>query len=191
METEAANTRNKAIAAANAAASAQSQRKSEAEKTLASLGFFGFSEKKRQRAIIEESTRLATEAQQSISATETAYRNQMAVVSLQVKEKENTFKDEAEKQYPLPTEPTKPPVVASEKVDTKDSSRRGYSLGEPKKKVLAILEASGKEMTPTDVAMAYGKDVKVQEINSMLSQLVESGYITRTIRQRRSYFKIK
>lgn len=72
--------RDDAIAKANAIVKEQTDRKASAESTLSSLGMFKFAEKKAQKAIIEEASRLLADAQASIFAAESTFKVEMGDV---------------------------------------------------------------------------------------------------------------
>ena len=100
--------RDEVIAKANAVVKEQTERKALAESTLASLGMFKFGEKKAQKSIIEEATKMLTDAQASITAAESAYSTEMGEVEKKAGSKRSAFRKKAEKEFPLPVEPKKP-----------------------------------------------------------------------------------
>lgn len=104
----ATKSRDEAIRKENAVLKRQEKRKAKAESTLASLGMFKFAEKKAQKAIIEEATKLMAEAQTSISAAETTYSKKMSEADKKAARKHSTFEKDAEKKFPLPVEPSMP-----------------------------------------------------------------------------------
>lgn len=75
---------------------------------MASLGMFKFGEKKTQKAIIEEAGSRISEAQLAIAKAEEQYKSKMTSVEADARRKEGTFRNEAEKLYPFPAEPSKP-----------------------------------------------------------------------------------
>ncbi len=100
--------RDEVIAKANAVVKEQTERKALAESTLASLGMFKFGEKKAQKSIIEEATKLLTEAQASISSAESAYSTEIGEADKKAESKRPSFQKNAEIEFPLPIEPKKP-----------------------------------------------------------------------------------
>lgn len=100
--------RDEVIAKANAVVKEQTERKALAESTLASLGMFKFGEKKAQKSIIEEATKLLTEAQASISSAESVYSTEIGEADKKAESKRPSFQKNAEIEFPLPVEPKKP-----------------------------------------------------------------------------------
>ena len=100
--------RDEVIAKANAVVKEQTERKALAESTLASLGMFKFGEKKAQKSIIEEATKLLTEAQASISSAESVYSTEIGEADKKAESKRLSFQKNAEIEFPLPVEPKKP-----------------------------------------------------------------------------------
>ena len=100
--------RDEVIVKANAVVKEQTERKALAESTLASLGMFKFGEKKAQKSIIEEATKLLTEAQASISSAESAYSTEIGEADKKAESKRPSFQKNAEIEFPLPIEPKKP-----------------------------------------------------------------------------------
>lgn len=104
----AAKKRDDTIAKANAILKAQTECRALAESTLASLGMFKFSEKKTQKSIIEETTKLIIDAQASIADAEALYTAEMGRAEKKAENKRNSFQEDAEQAFPLPVEPKKP-----------------------------------------------------------------------------------
>lgn len=100
--------RDEVIAKATVVLNEQKDRKALAESTLASLGVFKFGEKKVQKSIIEEATKMLTDAQASITAAESAYSTEMGEAEKKAGSKRSAFQKNAEQEYPLPVEPKKP-----------------------------------------------------------------------------------
>ena len=69
---------------------------------------FKFGEKKTQKAIIEDAGNRISEAKAAIAKAEELYKSKKASVEVDARRKEGTFRNEAEKLYPFPAEPSKP-----------------------------------------------------------------------------------
>jgi len=108
IEEQVEKEREGAVSSAQSIIAEQSKRKDDAERLLASLGLFKFGEKKTQKAVIEEAANKIGEAQSAISKAEELYKSKMASAEADAKMKEGTFRNEAEKLYPFPAEPSKP-----------------------------------------------------------------------------------
>ena len=104
----AAKKRDETIAKANAIMEEQADRKAKAESVLASLGMFKFGEKKTQKSIIEDATKLLADAQTSIAVAETTYVTEMNEADKKALSKRAVFQMSAENKFPMPVEPKKP-----------------------------------------------------------------------------------
>lgn len=96
------------VSSAQSIITEQSKRKDDAERLLGSLGMFKFGEKKTQKAIIEDAGNRISEAKAAIAKAEELYKSKKASVEVDARRKEGTFRNEAEKLYPFPAEPSKP-----------------------------------------------------------------------------------
>lgn len=105
---EAKKTRDKEIAKAKATLKKERKRKEQAEASLASLGVFHFSAKKAQKTIIEEATRLLTEAEASKSAAEATYAAEISNADKKAEACRSKAQKAAEEAFKLPNEPKKP-----------------------------------------------------------------------------------
>ena len=108
LEIAAQKKRDDAVTAANTRKAEAEKKKSEAEATLASLGMFKFGEKKTQKAIIEETTKIVCDAQNAVTSAETTYKSEMAESGKKADNKAIVFRNEATKEYPFPAEPVRP-----------------------------------------------------------------------------------
>lgn len=90
--------------------------KAEAERELASLGVFKFSEKKAKKAQIEYAENRIAESKTHIERAKQEYRTKLAALKDDAKRKESQFRSEAEKKFPFPCEPPKPDFVQQEEI---------------------------------------------------------------------------
>lgn len=108
LEEAATSKRDAVVASANATLKEQTERKATAETVLASLGFFKFGEKKKQKVIIEDAIKRIDDAQFAISDAESSYKDEMSEVVRKAEKKATAFRNTASKEFPFPEEPKKP-----------------------------------------------------------------------------------
>ena len=94
--------------AAQQALAAAQKKKAQAEETLASLGMFKFSEKKTQKALIEEAEAEIGKAEQALVDAEKANTAALAVMEELLDQYVETQVKDVERRFPLPIEPKKP-----------------------------------------------------------------------------------
>ena len=193
----------RAIADANALKNEQMHRKMQAQNTLASLGLFRFSEKKKQKETIEDCERRIEEAQQAIAAAHDTYQNRIDSIDQAFwEEKEKQLRNQAEIKYPFPDKPI-PPEGIEEKVsdlspvdddyddDDNDVENTAIQCQKMlyKERILAYLRAVGEGRTATDVCNAIGYS-SPQGTSSLLKQLRDEGRVESYVEKRVTYFKI-
>ena len=108
LMTKASQRRDAVIVSANAIIKEQIERKSQAEKTLASLSVFRFGEKKNQKAIIEDANKRIDEANGRIAKAEAAYTAEVAMIPGKVETMNESIHNEALRQFVMPEEPKRP-----------------------------------------------------------------------------------
>ena len=193
----------RAIADANALKNEQMHRKMQAQNTLASLGLFRFSEKKKQKETIEDCERRIEEAQQAIAAAHDTYQNRRDSIDQAFwEEKEKQLRSQAEIKYPFPDKPI-PPKGIEEKVsdlspvdddyddDDNDVENTAIQFQKMlyKERILAYLRAVGEGRTATDVCNAIGCS-SPQKTFFLLKCLREGGHVESYVEKRVTYFKI-
>ena len=200
----AAAKRDEAITNANATIKEETERKSSAEAALASLGAFKFKEKKEKKWTIEYATQKISESQASISAAEKTYTIEIH----QAEDKRNSMESDlqlsAEKEYPLPTKPSKPAVLIEydkkQRTERREQRRsRMTSLTASQQNdellrncILDYLEDEHKPVTVSDmlelIPELYGESS--QHVSALLRSLVVSGELEKFTDRRRTYFRI-
>ena len=100
--------RDSAIKSANDKKTEYTKRKSNAEATLSSLGFFKFKDKKVQKANIETAIAMIEEAETEIRYTETTYDTEISRIASKISSMKEQIVQEVEKEIPFPEEPKKP-----------------------------------------------------------------------------------
>lgn len=108
LEAEATQKHDETVTSANATIEEQTERKAAAEVTFASLGFFSFVEKKKQKMIIDDSTKSIRDAQQAIIDAESSYKTEMSEAADKAKEMIIQYRTIASKKFPMPIGPEEP-----------------------------------------------------------------------------------
>ena len=108
LESEIKNRYDAAVKSANDKKAEQARKKSEAESTLAGLGFFKFNDKKIQKANIEAAEAGISAAETDLKKAEEDYKSEMNAVASKVSAMESGITADVERQNPLPKEPAKP-----------------------------------------------------------------------------------
>ena len=104
----AAKKRDAMIAEADSVIRSQARRKAEAGSAMSSLSVFRAGARKRQKAVIEEASRLEAEAKEKIVIAKTAFSAEMEEVEKKTESRIEEFRARAEKEFPLPAEPSRP-----------------------------------------------------------------------------------
>ena len=211
--------RDNAISAANATIASETTRKQKAETKLASLGAFKFSEKKTQKRIIEDATRLIAEAQAAIPAAQGAYSRDVNEVDQKAIDKEKDFRKRSERELPLPVKPSKPQSLIQEEERIKrekekerkrkrEEKRRDTINGikaqylnqahlspleeehmHMKLEILEFMFDNPKPVTISDIREALDY-FDGTRISAMIYRLTQEGVIEKFTENRRSYFRI-
>jgi hypothetical protein len=104
----AAKKRDAMIAEADSVIKSQEKRKAEAASAISALSVFSTGARKQQKAVIEEATRLEAEAKDKIVIAKTEFSAEMEDVEKRAERRIEEFRARAEKEFPLPAEPSKP-----------------------------------------------------------------------------------
>ena len=185
----AAKTRHDAAVALNQGViDEQTKRKSDAEQLLATLGFFKFSEKKSQKAIIEDSEKKAADARAAILVAEDEYKASSASSLANAKKKEHSIRSGIEKELPLPAEPEMPAFMQAAKpvMTATQTANQGY-----KRAILNFL-ANGGAYTLTELMENVPEisDLSNQRVAAIVRQMFESGDLKREEIKRKAFFSL-
>ena len=197
--------RDNAVSAANAKIASETNRKQEAEAKLASLGAFKFSEKKTQKRIIEDATRLIAEAQAAIPAAQTAFSREIEKVEDITNDKRVFFQKNAEREYPLPDKPQKPQSMIKEEqiLKAEEAQRKQDEFNRKLRKAQNSRDWTYEYQEIIDYLMdselrtateikeeLFAEDIPPYKISLWLRKLEDKGLVVRKEIKRRTHFKI-
>ena len=212
--------RDEAISAANDRITSETKRKQEAEAKLATLGVFKFNEKKTQKWIIEDATRLIAEAQAAIPAAQAAYSREMSEADSKANDLNYDYQKAAERELPLPPKPPKPKslVKEEERIKREEKEERERRRKEKKREAIGLLRPSSggkltfkqeedlffkeaiveymydnpEPMTTSDMKEKIPalEDETNQRISSCARSLALNGIIEKYTLEHRTYFRI-
>ena len=188
LEATAKSKHDVAVAANQGVIDEQTKRKSDAEQLLSTLGFFKFSEKKSQKAIIEDSEKKVADARAAISSAEDEFKASIASSLTNAKKKESSIRSSVEKELPLPVEPEMPAFMQVSKptMTATQTANQGY-----KGAILNFL-ANGRAYTITELMENVPEisDLSNMRVSAIVRQMVESGDLKREEIRRMAYFSL-
>lgn len=168
------------------------QNKEAAERELAGLGFFHFTEKSTAKRIIADMAYRLSNSLARENAINAEYNRQLAEVPALLKQKKKQFEQVMEKKHPLPAEPKKPSKPRLEFVPGpgSDGMTAMQIANEGIKRAIYDGMVPGQLYTLTDIAESIPEvaDLSNQRISALLRQLVTEGALTRTEDKRKAYF---
>lgn len=209
IESAAKQERDRIVSGASTTIAEQKKRKAEAEAILTALGVFKFGEKKAQKAAIEDATQKIVNAQGAIGTAEADYNRKLNSAETTAKAKEQAFRTEAVRAFPLPVEPKKPvlqqktttPAAPSPGVTSSPHASQSnytnscsYSDKEMKDAILSLLASEPyRQFTIAEILDECGvlsADFTPQKISALLRQLRSDGLVSATYEQRKAFFQI-
>ena len=154
------------------------QKRNEAEKALAALGFFKFSEKKQNQQIIEDTEiRLAQLDKDDVKLTENHWKR-LSGISKEAETQREEIRLRVEKAYPLPVPPEKPENMIPS---------QGYMV-----ELILNHMKHGVDYTVTDLIAQIPalSDAGISNVRPALTPLIEQGIVERTERNGKVIFSL-
>lgn len=174
----------------------QEERESTAQARLSSLGMFKFSEKKEQKAIIEDAVSRISAARDALMKKERELRDRLSAASGEAKKETQKYNIEAIAELPLPEEPPKPAALLYEEEQERERQRKKEEEERRRKELAKMptpeeqeaLSWLGSYGTTADEVAEYMRVSKLRA-NALLSSLVVKGKAERYYEKRVAYFR--
>ena len=176
--------------------SEQTDRESTATSKLATLGVFKFSEKKAQKAIIEDARNRISSANDSIARKEREYKDRLSAVVVDARKETQKFEVEAIASIPLPEEPAKPAAVLLE--EKKELERQRKREEEERHRIELKNKPTPEEAEALSYLGSYGTTaqevanymgISNQKASVLLIGLIQKGKAERYVERRVAYYR--
>lgn len=163
--------------------------KEDAERELASLGVFKFSEKKAKKTQIENAKDRIAEIQAHIEQVKQRCRAEIAEAKDKAQKRKAEFRSEAEKKFPLPCEPQKPDFIQKEEAAEKARVERTTAISD---RIVAEMDPN-KSYTLSDIMQfkcLRGMDLTTAKVRAFLDAPIEANRILKgTVKGRVVFFR--
>jgi len=176
----------KCIDEANETIERENRRLHEAEATLASLGFFSFSQKKQQKSIIEDARNRITSAEKTKTEAQSNYKTVEDEISRKLNSKQADLQVRLKKEYPLPPEPERPHNASSGPKGVMTLQQQTMKI---KDEIYACLLSGAATATEIlNMIQHTYPDMTNQRTSAYLRQLILDGRVTKTTVNGKTYF---
>lgn len=162
--------------------------KEDAERELASLGVFKFSEKKAKKTQIENAKNKIAETQTRIEQVKQRCKAEIAEAKDKAQKRKAEFRSEAEKKFPLPCEPQKPDFIQKEEAAEKARVERTTAISD---RIVAEMDPN-KSYTLSDMMQfkcLRGMDLTTAKVRAFLDAPIEANRVLKgTLKGRVVFF---
>ena len=162
--------------------------KEDAERELASLGVFKFSEKKAKKTQIENAKNKIAETQTRIEQVKQRCKAEIAEAKDKAQKRKAEFRSEAEKKFPLPCEPQKPNFIQKEEAAEKARVERTTAISD---RIVAEMDPN-KSYTLSDMMQfkcLRGMDLTTAKVRAFLDAPIEANRVLKgTLKGRVVFF---